>query len=222
MHTYKNFKSAGTFKKYYVIKLLFYIFSLLVLLIFLIIFNLIISLSIQSNLYAQETNNNINEVNDKTVSKTPFIFPLDGRVNLSFREDYFDLEKNTARKHTGIDIAGEFNQDVAASGNGIVVYVGFSPIGGRTIVIKHNEKIRTTYLNLLSIFVSPGDYVHQGDVIAAIGAADDPSSFKGSHLHFGIIYNDFYLDPLDVLKISYKSISGYISLKYLENDFYLK
>jgi len=101
-------------------------------------------------------------------------------------------------------------------------YIGFSPTGGRTIVIRHNEKIRTTYLNLLSIFVSCGDYVHQGDVIGSIGGNNDPSYLAESHLHFGVIYKGFYLDPEDLLKISYKNITSFVSLEYIENDFSLK
>jgi len=214
-----------------------YKFFIIPLIFFIIVFNYFIYFDTQNNLHAEETgnaaNNNENKKYNNNIEnnitknnayevKVPFILPLDGDISLNFREDYFDINKKITRKHTGIDICGKFNQEVLASGNGIVAYIGFSPIGGRTIVIKHNEKIRTTYLNLLSIFVSVGDYVHQGDVIAAIGAADDPSSFQDYHLHFGVIYNSFYLDPLDVLKINYKSISKYISLEYFENDFYLK
>jgi len=158
----------------------------------------------------------------KNGSKLPFVFPLNGKININFREEYKDLDKKTIRKHTGIDISGEFNQNVIAAGNGIVTYVGFSPIGGRTIVIEHNEKIKTTYLNLLSVFVTNGDYVKQGQIIATIGAKDDPSNLSDYHLHFGVIYNDLYLDPVDLLSISYKSISKYISLDYLNNDFYVK
>jgi murein DD-endopeptidase MepM/ murein hydrolase activator NlpD len=156
------------------------------------------------------------------VTKAPFVLPLEGEIVLGFRKEYIYNEKNTFRKHTGIDIKGEFNQDVFSSGNGKVSFIGFSPTGGRTIVIRHNEKIRTTYLNLLSIFVSCGDYVHQGDVIGTIGTNDDPSYLTESHLHFGVIYNGFYLDPEDLLKISYKNITGFISLEYFEKDFYLK
>ncbi|MCL5069364.1 MAG: M23 family metallopeptidase [Actinobacteria bacterium] len=182
-----------------------------------------ISPGTQKLLFAEESasnNNNIHDTERKT--KVPFIIPLDGRTCIGFREEYFDKEKKVIRKHTGIDIAGEFNQVVSASGNGIVTYIGLSPIGGRTIVIRHNAKIRTTYLNLLNIYVSIGDYIQQGEIIATIGADDDPSSLQNTHLHFGIIYDDFYLDPTDIFKISYINISSYIILKYLEEDFRLR
>ena len=151
--------------------------------------------------------------------KSPFIIPiLSGNIIVGFRDSYLDKVEQVERKHTGIDIEGEAGENVLASGNGLVTYIGFSPIGGRTLVIRHNEKIRTTYLNLEQILVSKGSQVSQGDRIATIGAKDDPSS-ETTHLHFGVVYDDKYLDPEDLLKIDYKSISKFLYLKYIELDF---
>ncbi len=150
--------------------------------------------------------------------KAPFLIPLNGNIVTGFRESYPYTEKDRNLKHTGIDIEGEFGQKVVAAGNGIVSYCGFSPIGGRTLVIKHNEKIRTTYLNLLQIYAATGTYVRQGEVIACIGALDDPSN-PGYHLHFGVIYENKYIDPVDLLEIDYSSISRFIYLKYFPDDF---
>jgi len=220
---YKNIKACPGNKT---VNKKIYRFMFLPVLLLLILFistGLFFSFYSQNKLYAEGSKDyNYYQTGVESAAKTPFIFPLDGEIVLAFREDYFYNEKNIARKHTGIDIKGEFNQNVFSSGNGIVSYIGFSPTGGRTIVIRHNEKIRTTYLNLLNIFVSSGDYVHQGDIIGTIGGNDDPSSLAESHLHFGVIYNGFYLDPEDVLRISYKNITSYISIEYMENDFYLK
>lgn len=152
--------------------------------------------------------------------RQPFIKPLHGEILVGFREEYYDLKKAVARKHTGIDICGNPGDYVLASGNGTVSYCGFSPIGGLTLVIKHNEKIRTTYLNLKSVYVCPGDFVCQGEKIASIGSDDDPSS-NLCHLHFGIIYDGYYLDPEDVLNIDYHNISKFLILKYSENDYIL-
>ena len=150
--------------------------------------------------------------------KKPFIYPLQGEILIEFREEYFDIEKSAYRRHTGIDISGSPGERVMAAGNGTVSYTGFSPIGGRTVVIRHNTMIRTTYLNLQSIFVSKGDSVRQGDIIASIGALDDPSCGE-YHLHFGIIYNNAYLDPVQLLDIDYYSISRSLKLEYMQRDF---
>ena len=147
--------------------------------------------------------------------KSPFIMPLaSGNIIVGFRDSYLDKVEQVERKHTGIDIESETGESVFSSGNGLVAYIGFSPIGGRTLVIRHNEKIKTTYLNLEQILVSKGSQVSQGDRIATTGAEDDPSS-EAVHLHFGVIYDDKYLDPEDLLKIDYKSISKFLYLKYI-------
>jgi murein DD-endopeptidase MepM/ murein hydrolase activator NlpD len=153
--------------------------------------------------------------------RTPFIIPLEGEITVGFRQIYWDEEKGKDYKHTGIDIEGKYGQKVHAAGSGIVSYIGFSPIGGRTLVIRHNQKIRTTYLNLMDIYVSTGTYIKQGEVIASVGADDDPSS-SGCHLHFVIIYDNKYLDPEDLMTIDYRDISKFIYLKYLPSDFEFK
>jgi len=150
--------------------------------------------------------------------KSPFILPIEGEVITAFRQSYLYEDEQKQLKHTGIDISGKYGQKVAAAGNGVVSYCGFSPIGGRTLVIKHNQKIRTTYLNLLQIYVTTGTYVKQGDIIAAVGAEDDPSNLQ-PHLHFGVIYESKYLDPEDLLRIDYRNISKFLNLKYLPYDF---
>lgn len=151
--------------------------------------------------------------------KCPFIIPLEGELVTGFRERYLDADKDKHLKHTGIDIEGKFGQKIVAAANGTVTYCGFSPTGGRTLVIRHNEKIRTTYLNLLQIYVTPGTCVRQGDTIACIGASDDPSD-SSCHLHFGVIYDNKYINPEKLLKIDYSSISEFIYLEYLSDDFY--
>jgi murein DD-endopeptidase MepM/ murein hydrolase activator NlpD len=152
---------------------------------------------------------------------SPLILPLPGEFAVKFRQEYFDETELVTRKHTGVDIAGRPGDLVRASGNGVVAYTGYSAIGGRTVVIKHNENIRSTYLNILDCYIIKGERVSQGDIIASIGAADDPS-LKESHLHFGIIYMDSYLDPEDVLNIDYTSITRFISLEYINPDISLK
>ncbi len=150
--------------------------------------------------------------------KSPFIMPLEGEIITGFRQSYLVPEEQKYLKHTGIDIEGKFGHKVIAAGNGIVSYIGFSPIGGRTLVIKHNDKIRTTYLNLMQIYAAAGTYVKQGEVIACIGASDDPSN-SAYHLHFGVIYDNKYIDPEALLKIDYSNISRFIYLWYINDDF---
>ena len=147
----------------------------------------------------------------------PFIYPVEGEIITGFREECPGPEESI-RKHTGIDIQGGPGTKVAASANGIVSYTGISPTGGLTVVIKHNQRIRTTYLNLAGIYVGRGDKVRQGDLIGFLGAYDDISS-NICHLHFAVIYENAYLDPVQLLEIDYSSISRFLKLIYMEEDF---
>jgi len=150
----------------------------------------------------------------------PFIWPMEGSVITGFREQYWDHNRQKHRKHTGIDIKGSPGSRVKASANGRVSYIGISPTGGLTLVLQHNRKIKTTYLNLKYVTVGKGELVLQGQDIAVIGAEDDPSH-SGTHLHFGVVYDGAYLNPEDLLAIDYTSISRFIYLQYLKNDYSL-
>jgi murein DD-endopeptidase MepM/ murein hydrolase activator NlpD len=156
-----------------------------------------------------------------TGTRRPLIEPSSSKIILGFRQQYFDAEKQIYRKHTGIDIQTDYGEKIFASGNGTVSYIGLSPIGGRTVVIRHNEKLRTTYLNLMEIFVTIGQTIQQGDIIAVTGTIDDPSS-QGACLHFGVIFDNYYLDPEDLLKIDYRDISCYLLLRNIKPDFYFE
>lgn len=149
--------------------------------------------------------------------RRPFILPLEGEVATGFREEYITPGGST-RRHTGIDILGDAGSRVFASANGLVSYTGISPTGGLTVVIRHNREIRTTYLNLAASYVSRGDQVSQGDTIGCLGSQDDISN-KECHLHFGVIYLDSYLDPVELLELDYSCISRYLRLVYMADDF---
>ena len=149
--------------------------------------------------------------------RKPFIYPVQGEVLTGFRDEYFDVKKSAAHRHTGIDIKGQPGDKVLASANGVVSYTGFSSTGGLTIAISHNSRIRTTYLNLAGIYVNRGDIVRQGDIIACLGADDDISS-EVCHLHFAVIYENTYLDPVQLLEINYTDISMFLRLSYMGRD----
>lgn len=150
-------------------------------------------------------------------SRRPFIYPVDGTIITDFRKEYYNEEKSRYYRHTGIDISGKPGEKVRASANGFVSYKGFSPTGGLTIVIRHNRYLRSTYLNLAYVHVGRGDLVRQGDIIASLGAENDPSSIE-CHLHFGVIYGNAYIDPEQLLNIDYSSISRFLRLSYMEMD----
>jgi murein DD-endopeptidase MepM/ murein hydrolase activator NlpD len=120
-----------------------------------------------------------------------FVWPADARSISGY--DYYPNAN-----HLGIDIEGEEGQPVYTADSGVVVYSGWNDWGyGYLIVVNHGNGWQTLYAHLGAIFVSCGQSVWQGDVIAAIGASGNAS---GSHLHFEMMFEGENVNPHDYLR----------------------
>ena len=64
---------------------------------------------------------------------------------------------------------------------------------GNYIVISHGNGVCTVYEHCSSLYVSEGDYVSQGQTIAAVGSTGIST---GAHLHFGVTVGGEYVNPL--------------------------
>ncbi len=98
--------------------------------------------------------------------------------------------------HKGLDIATEKNTKIYASYDGVVVISEYHYMNGNYIVIKHGDSLKTTYNHCNKLLVETGDEVRRGDCIALVGATGYAT---GNHLHFEVIVNDKYINPLWVL-----------------------
>lgn len=94
--------------------------------------------------------------------------------------------------HTGTDIAAPSGTPVLASMSGRVIYSGQTYWGyGKHIIIQHDSGVQTLYGHNSANYVSVGQYVEQGQIIAAVGRTGNAS---GNHVHFEIRQNGAYLD----------------------------
>lgn len=102
------------------------------------------------------------------------------------------------RGHTGMDIAGAgYGSNIYAAASGTVVSVKWNKTGyGYHLIINHGGGIQTLYAHCSNIYVVPGQYVNQGDVIAAMGRT---GNVTGTHLHFEIRINGQYVNPAKYL-----------------------
>ncbi len=99
--------------------------------------------------------------------------------------------------HTGTDIATDRGTPVYASASGIVTKVVRSGTGyGYHFLISHGGNLETLYAHCSESYVSVGQWVSQGEVIAAVGRTGNAS---GNHLHFEIRSNGKYLDARDFI-----------------------
>ncbi len=103
--------------------------------------------------------------------------------------------------HKGIDISGYAaeGQPVVAAASGYVTAAVIdhgSENYGCYLVIDHGNGYQTLYGQCSDIYVSAGTYVEQGQSIAAIGSTGDAT---GPNLHFEVIENGQYVNPINYL-----------------------
>ena len=99
--------------------------------------------------------------------------------------------------HLGIDIGATYGSPVYAADTGIVVYSGWSYQGyGNMIMIDHGNGYQTLYAHLSKLYVSCGQGVYQGNLIAMSGSTGNST---GPHLHFEVRYMGGFVNPHYVL-----------------------
>ncbi len=85
--------------------------------------------------------------------------------------------------HTGIDIAAPWGTPVRAPLAGRVEYTGWQGGYGNTVVLLHDNGLRTLYAHLSRATVSRGQTVAAGEVVGLAGATGNAT---GPHLHFEV------------------------------------
>ncbi|HEY1452235.1 MAG TPA: M23 family metallopeptidase [Roseiarcus sp.] len=102
-----------------------------------------------------------------------------------------------ARMHTGIDWAAPIGTPIFAAGNGTVIEAGWDTGYGRRVEIQHANGYVTTY-NHMSGFgrgVVEGVHVVQGQTIGYLG---ETGLATGPHLHYEVIINGNFVDPMAI------------------------
>jgi murein DD-endopeptidase MepM/ murein hydrolase activator NlpD len=126
-----------------------------------------------------------------------FTYPAQGRFTSGFgmRNDPFT---GIRRFHNGIDLAALTGTPVRAARAGRVVHVEHQPGNyGRFVIIRHDGGYQTLYAHLDSYTVRVGQNVNQGQQIGTLG---NTGRSTGPHLHFSIIHNGSFVDPLRYLQ----------------------
>jgi murein DD-endopeptidase MepM/ murein hydrolase activator NlpD len=102
-----------------------------------------------------------------------------------------------ARIHTGVDWAAPIGTPIFAAGNGTIVQAGWDAGYGRRIVIQHANGYMTTY-NHMSGFArgaTVGAHVRQGQAIGYLG---ETGLATGPHLHYEVLVNGHFVDPMKI------------------------
>ncbi len=101
------------------------------------------------------------------------------------------------KMHTGVDWAAPLGTPIYASGNGTIEKVGWESGYGKYVRIKHANGYETAYGHMTAFARStqPGARVRQGQVIGYVGST---GLSTGPHVHYEILVNGRFVDPLRV------------------------
>jgi murein DD-endopeptidase MepM/ murein hydrolase activator NlpD len=112
-----------------------------------------------------------------TVEHFRLIWPLQGVITR-------DFVQGNGHRHDGVDISAPKDTPIRAAADGKVIYSDWGPGGyGRIVILQHQEDVVTVYAHNQRNLVRVGEFVRQGDYVAAVGKSGRATSY---HLHFEV------------------------------------
>ena len=116
------------------------------------------------------------------------IRPISGTITSRFGV----ASSRRVNKHTGLDIAASTGTKIKACAGGTVTFSGSKGSYGYMVVVNHGNGIETYYAHCSKLYVSAGQQVNQGDIIAAVG---NTGNSTGPHLHLEVRVNGVAYNP---------------------------
>ena len=129
-----------------------------------------------------------------------WMYPLDWTHTLI--TTYFGYDDWRSGNHSGVDLCGGnvYGANIYASKSGTVITAKTDYIPGYSygmyVVIDHGNGYSTLYGHCSNIYVTVGQQVNQGDVIAAVGSTGWST---GPHLHFEVRINGIAQNPFNYI-----------------------
>ena len=152
---------------------------------------------------ASSTTENTNTKTESSSNEVKFVAPLKGEVIREFAKDSL-VYSNTLEEwitHTGVDVKADKTSVVKASAKGTVSAIKNDPRYGLTVIVEHEGGYKSVYANLLTAeFVVEGESVEEGQTIGTVGNSSSFEIADEYHLHFEIIKDGEYLNPVNLVE----------------------
>jgi murein DD-endopeptidase MepM/ murein hydrolase activator NlpD len=128
------------------------------------------------------------------------------RLTSGFGVRYHPL-LNTRKLHSGVDWATPIGTPIAAAGNGVIEEAGHKGQYGNYIRIRHANGYQTAYAHLsrLAPGAAPGVRVRQNQII---GYSGNSGFSTGPHLHYEVLINNQFVDPLSIQMPRERRLTG--------------
>lgn len=129
------------------------------------------------------------------------------RISSVFTKRRFHPVLQKYRAHLGVDYAAGRGTPILAAGVGVISFIGSSRGYGNLIKIQHSDGYLTLYAHQNSFRkgIKRGSSVKQGQVIGYVGST---GLSTGPHLHFGLYKDNQAIDPLRVVQVTTKKLTG--------------
>lgn len=122
---------------------------------------------------------------DNSALGIALVEPVNGTITSRFG-------RRSGGTHTGLDIANSTGTPIKAAATGTVIYSGYKGSYGNLVIVAHTNSIQTYYAHCSRLYVSVGQTVTQGQVIAAVGSTGNST---GPHLHLEVRVNGVAKNP---------------------------
>ena len=111
------------------------------------------------------------------------------------------------KMHTGVDWAAPYGTPIFASGNGVVEKAEREGGYGNYVRLKHANGYETAYghMSAFAKGMEPGKKVRQGQVIGFVGST---GMSTGAHVHYEILVNGRFVDPMRIKLPRGRSLDG--------------
>src|SRR5260370_13137628 len=108
---------------------------------------------------------------------------------------------------TGVDGATAYGTPIFASGNGVVEVAGLEGGYGKYVKLKHNNGYETAYghMSAFAKGLEVGKRVRQGQLIGFVGSTGQST---GPHVHYEILVNGRFVDPMRIKLPPGRSLQG--------------
>jgi murein DD-endopeptidase MepM/ murein hydrolase activator NlpD len=123
----------------------------------------------------------------------PFMLPVNAAIVSPFGIGRSYNGGPVSGYHTGVDLAAEEGDWVAAANSGRVAFAGATPIRGNGVIVDHGAGVFSGYYHLSAIAVQEGQMVNKGDLIGAVGST---GMVTGPHLHWEVVVRGVVVDPI--------------------------
>lgn len=115
-------------------------------------------------------------------------------------------------QHNAIDVRAYQNTPIRAPAEGIVYKAVDNGYGYSYVILAHQKGFMTVYGHVTKILVKPGQIIEAGEVIGLSGATPGTLGAgvytTGPHLHFEVMKDGKYVDPLNYLNLAYLKLES--------------